>query len=263
MNPRSHSHTPRLIAAAVLVSSLPLVALAAPVDIPNMFEDGDPISAELFNENFAALEDAIDDNDARITELEAGSGGGGGGVPAGAVMHFELEECPDGWIPFDEARGRTIVGLDLGGGTLGESVGAPLEDLEDRSHTHMVTISATSSTENVPHTHSTPGSMTTAGGGTHSHQWWDNNATWNAADGVVVFLPVAAGSGPLTTTQGFSGNDLFTNNDGAHQHSVPSGTSGGASSTAHEHTVSDTAVSMGANTSSVMPYVQLLACRKQ
>ncbi len=38
------------------------------------------------------------------------------GVPAGAVVAFDIREgCPDGWEPFDQAVGRTIVGSAIPG----------------------------------------------------------------------------------------------------------------------------------------------------
>ena len=38
-----------------------------------------------------------------------------GGVPTGAVAAFDApKECPEGWLPFDEAAGRTIIGVGKG-----------------------------------------------------------------------------------------------------------------------------------------------------
>lgn len=38
-----------------------------------------------------------------------------GGVPSGLVAAFDIpKECPDGWSPFSEASGRTIVGVGEG-----------------------------------------------------------------------------------------------------------------------------------------------------
>ncbi|GAB3326641.1 prepilin-type N-terminal cleavage/methylation domain-containing protein [Haliea atlantica] len=34
----------------------------------------------------------------------------GAGVPAGALMAFNLSACPPGWVPYTEAGGRTIIG---------------------------------------------------------------------------------------------------------------------------------------------------------
>lgn len=36
-------------------------------------------------------------------------------VPAGAVMAFDLEQCPDGWELFDKLAGRVVVGQGLPG----------------------------------------------------------------------------------------------------------------------------------------------------
>jgi hypothetical protein len=36
-------------------------------------------------------------------------------VPSGAVMFFDLTSCPGGWTEYTPARGRTIVGLNVGG----------------------------------------------------------------------------------------------------------------------------------------------------
>lgn len=38
-----------------------------------------------------------------------------GGVPSGLVAAFDLpKDCPTGWNPFDEAAGRTIIGVGKG-----------------------------------------------------------------------------------------------------------------------------------------------------
>lgn len=57
------------IAAAVL--AVPLVAVAGPLTVPNAFTAGEVISASQMNANFDAVKTAVDDNDARITTLEA------------------------------------------------------------------------------------------------------------------------------------------------------------------------------------------------
>jgi hypothetical protein len=41
---------------------------------------------------------------------------GGSGVPAGAVMAFDLTVCPAGWTEYTAARGRFLRGLDNGAG---------------------------------------------------------------------------------------------------------------------------------------------------
>ena len=47
------------------------VAYAGNVTIPNSFSAGDNVSSSKFNENFDAIEAAVDDNDQRIGDLEA------------------------------------------------------------------------------------------------------------------------------------------------------------------------------------------------
>jgi hypothetical protein len=74
-------------------------------------------------------------------------------APAGAVMFFDLADCPAGWSEFTEARGRYVVGLPEGGELRGTS-GTALSNLESRpvgqhnhtgayNHTHPVTVITT------------------------------------------------------------------------------------------------------------------------
>ncbi len=37
-------------------------------------------------------------------------------VPADSVVAFNLKDCPIGWSPFDEAKGRVILGAGIGNG---------------------------------------------------------------------------------------------------------------------------------------------------
>lgn len=58
------------------------------------------------------------------------------GVPVGTVAFFAPgTDCPTGWMPFDPASGRMIVGV-AEPGAVGRTVGSPLTDREDRTHTH-------------------------------------------------------------------------------------------------------------------------------
>jgi hypothetical protein len=62
-------------------------------------------------------------------------------APGGAVMFFDLASCPAGWTAYENARGRSLVGLQ-GGGALGATVGSALGDQENRAvgqHSHGVT----------------------------------------------------------------------------------------------------------------------------
>lgn len=50
--------------------AIPVLALASPLATPHQFNDGEVVSAQEFNENFGEIENAVNDNDARITALE-------------------------------------------------------------------------------------------------------------------------------------------------------------------------------------------------
>jgi hypothetical protein len=68
------------------------------------------------------------------------SAAGGGplddGIPSGTVAFFAPgAACPTGWMPYDPAAGRMIVGV-AAPAAVGRAVGVPLADREDRSHTH-------------------------------------------------------------------------------------------------------------------------------
>jgi hypothetical protein len=63
------------------------------------------------------------------------------GIPAGAVMFFNLVSCPSGWSELVSARGRYLVAKP-DGGTLGATVGTALSDQENRpvgQHDHDIT----------------------------------------------------------------------------------------------------------------------------
>ncbi len=45
------------------------------------------------------------------------------GVPAGAVMAFDLTSCPAGWSEYTQARGRFLRGIDPSGGTAVDPAG--------------------------------------------------------------------------------------------------------------------------------------------
>ncbi|MCC6623127.1 MAG: hypothetical protein IT385_17850 [Deltaproteobacteria bacterium] len=69
-------------------------------------------------------------------------------APPGMVLWAEGAACPAGWSPLEAARGRLLVGAALGG-DVGLTVGAPLADREDRTHTHPVTTSTTLARKNI------------------------------------------------------------------------------------------------------------------
>lgn len=244
---------------AAALATLPLLALASPVGSLATFESGEPIVAADFNDNFDAIAEAVDDNDARIGALEGLSDG----VPSGAVVFFDGTECPEGWAELTEARGRAVVGMTGSSATLLGTVGEGLEDTEDRSHSHAVDVPAVASSQaSVAHTHSVPAHLTD-NGGAHNHRWKDGRRSYNA-DGIPIYgddqAGGAAGGDALRWT---SFQDLYTDNEEAHSHAVAALDTGAASSTLHSHTVDPPATSSAAaSTADVMPYVQLLACRR-
>lgn len=63
------------------------------------------------------------------------------GAPSGNIAFFVgLAECPSGWTLAPDAAGRLVVAVD--DPTLaGVTVGAPLTNAEDRTHTHGVSAS--------------------------------------------------------------------------------------------------------------------------
>ena len=92
-------------------------------------------------------------------------------VPQGAVMSFNLSSCPSGWTEVTDAQGKAIVGLPSGG-TLAGTVGSPLTNLENRTHTHEVNPASTSTTSNGSHEHgydTPPGNTSYADIGDHTH----------------------------------------------------------------------------------------------
>lgn len=72
-------------------------------------------------------------------------------VPAGAVMAFDLDSCPEGWEPLDKLAGRVVMGAGQRDGSgltprkLGETGGEERHHLtidEMPSHNHQITQQA-------------------------------------------------------------------------------------------------------------------------
>ena len=159
-------------------------------------------------------------------------------VSTGGVVFFDSTVCPNGWSEYLPARGRHVLGLPFAG-TVGATFGTPLTNLEIRTHDHPLASSATTSTA-----------------GQHGHAWsrlfinGEGKTVWvsHNANGGEVFLTAwgngmgGEGSGyyPLTAqpTQTF-----YTTHNGSHAHNV--------------NVTGSTEVG-----ASQLPYVQLLACRK-
>ncbi|HWB78216.1 MAG TPA: hypothetical protein VG755_24795 [Nannocystaceae bacterium] len=276
-----------LVGAAALAVAFPLIALAAPLDLPNEFEEGQTITAAGFNENFDAIAVAVNDNDARITALEEGAMGAAI-VPAGAVMFFNLAACPGGWVEMTGLRGRVPLAMPLGG-TVGMTQGTELttdeptiEIAEVPAHLHGAgtlggSTSSVAHTHNITdntgtHAHSISGAgihdHTVAGNGTHDHDIRVNTGGYGTSS---VVGATAAGTPEITASP--------IQGDGSHTHTIVSGegdhthTVSGAGghdhtmdSPSHSHTLTidgSTASNAGPDSVDVtMPYMQLLACQK-
>ncbi len=253
--PATHRH--RLVAAASVLT-LPALAFASPANVPHEFESGTAILAEDFNDNFSALAEAIDDNDERLGTLE----GSVTSAPLGAVMFFNLEECPSGWSELEDARGRTIVGVNGTAGTLLGETGIPLDDLQERVHFHTIAAgaSATASAASVPHSHGA-GDLEVTTAGSHNHQWKDGLNTYGSSGAPSSPIPpVPFGGGTIITATLPQNTDYFTSNEGSHSHNI-TGTSSPASPTGHSHTVNLAGQTIAGN-NGALPYLQLLVCQR-
>jgi hypothetical protein len=50
-----------------------------------------------------------------VEAAQAARGAADRALPAGAVIAFNRPQCPEGWTPYANARGRTIVGVSAAG----------------------------------------------------------------------------------------------------------------------------------------------------
>ena len=83
------------------------------------------------------------------------------GVPSGAVMTFDLNTCPSGWEPLEDAQGRFIVGAgnEYSRGDTGGANSVALTVGQLPAHNHSGTTSSAGA-----HTHQTTGTLHTGGG---------------------------------------------------------------------------------------------------
>jgi hypothetical protein len=71
------------------------------------------------------------------------------GVPSGTVAFFASGSgCPEGWAVATNATGRVIVAAN-DGNVVGQRVGEPLGDQEDRTHSHSYVATAYIPTRNI------------------------------------------------------------------------------------------------------------------
>lgn len=180
--------------------------------------------------------------------------------PTGAVMFFDLASCPAGWSPLESAQGRVIVGMGAGG-TLGATVGDPLDDQEERSHTHVVDPPSMSSGGGGSHTHAVdPPPSGTASvshshtvdvpafqspfNGEHNHQWaiWSNKI-WRSFDLNGDLFQIinwndgmdTAGSGNYPLAMGTTiSHNWYTGRAGSHSHFLDP-PAAGTTSNSHSH----------------------------
>jgi microcystin-dependent protein len=79
----------RNVAMVLAPAAFLVTATVVRADVPNTFKDGDTLSAQKLNDDFAAL-------DTRIKALETSPA-----VPSGTIIAFGGEVAPDGWLPCD------------------------------------------------------------------------------------------------------------------------------------------------------------------
>lgn len=201
-------------------------------------------------------------------------------LPSGAVMFFDLSSCPSGWSEFAGLQGRVPLGLPAGG-MGGLTVGTALTAGGSRTitsvpaHSHAVDPPGASSSSSGIHSHNVnPAAVSTTGAGTHSHT--------GTTDTTNVTLDMSNGGYSTSYAQGAASNGTPNLNEGApadsHSHTFTTASAG-----SHSHTVdvaNTTSTTAGAHTHNIdirsfnsantgvgavdvtMPYVQLLACRK-
>jgi hypothetical protein len=188
------------------------------------------------------------------------------GIPAGAVMFFDLTECPPGWSELEDAQGRYLVGLQDNvslGATVGTSladrenrpVGQHSHDINDGGHAHDVVDPGHSHTVNDPkhsHTIDDPG---------HSHQI--NNVYVNEPDHKHITDACVVGS----SCEQYKAKSVTapSKTTGITIDPVETGITVGTNTTSVSIEKSTTGITVNASgnvTGTNAPYVQFLVCRK-
>lgn len=158
----------------------------------------------------------------------------GTAIPTDMVVFSNSGACPAGFVEYTNARGFAIVGLPAGGTSQG-TVGTGFTNMENRSHTHVVSSVVVNAWTNF-NTQSNPSS--------HSH-----TGTTSGPSATVGQDSLFAEIGAATSTH----THTFTTS----VDSMPSHTPGSVTPGA-----TNAGTSGAALTSDVMAYVQAIACRK-
>jgi len=165
-------------------------------------------------------------------------------IPSTSIAFFP-GDCPPGWTEFAGAQGRAIVGL-VPLGTPSGIVGAALIDLEDRAHNHPF---------------GTQGGMT-GDAGSHNHDGFVGDGGQHDHTGSTSANTAKEFVEPPSTPDGFviqvapidHAHDIGTQDP--HTHFIPNKDD-------HQHSIAGDMGDTGdANTSQVIPYIQLNVCQK-
>lgn len=200
-------------------------------------------------------------------------------VPTGSVMFFDLPACPAGWSEMVALRGRVPVGIPASG-TPGAMVGAALANRGRRTisqvprHGHAVNPPNTATTPSGVHSHGIPTrDILTDFAGTHNHggrtgseittiDMGHGNFSTNAVQGADT-----AGEFEIDQEEPTDPAHRHTiPSDGQHRHSItiPSRTTNSVDNHVHNVDIGafNSDLTGAASVDVTMPYVQLVACRK-
>ena len=178
-------------------------------------------------------------------------------------MFFNLSNCPAGWSELTAGQGRVLVGLPSGG-TLGETIGDPLSNQENRPHNHSVDPSSANTSFVGDHSH--PVNVNSAGA--HDHGLTGGGSSTiilgTSTSNVEVDLPDLVG-----------GTVFVARSNHSHSHGIFFHSHSTATTSNHSHSASTLGdglhnhsidipgtASSDAVTSDVIPYLQLLVCQK-